>query len=291
MAAAHGGDDGQMRLWNGPAGRAWIEAQDILDQMFRQFEGLLCEAVPDGSARRVLDVGCGTGGLTLAVARRLAEPGRAVGIDVSAPMIGAALSRARRDGTFAAFVCADAQYHQFQRGSFDTIISRLGVMFFADPVAAFINLGRAASEGAMLRFIAWRSAADNPFITTAERAARPLLPELPDRRPDGPGQFAFADPRRIEIVLHAAGWTQIDIQAVEIPCSFPAGELVRYISWLGPVGTILQDADHQLRERVVEAVRPAFDRYIEKDAICFTAACWLVNARAPSAASDGIADG
>lgn len=278
----------QMRLWNGPAGRAWVEAQDILDQMFRQFEGLLCDVVPAGSVRRVLDVGCGTGGMTVAIARRLAERGRAVGIDISAPMIGAALSRTERDGTSAGFVCADAQHYEFESGSFDTIVSRLGVMFFADPVAGFINLRRATVDGARLRFIAWRSATENPFMTTAERAAAPLLPELPARRPDGPGQFAFADPRRIESVLRAAGWTQIDIRAVDIRCSFPANELVRYLSWLGPVGTILQDADHQLRATVVEAVRPAFDGYIQNDAICFTAACWLVDAQAPSAASSEV---
>lgn len=290
MGAAQQTDYEQMRLWNGPAGRAWIEAQDILDQMFRQFEAPLCDVVPVGAARRVLDVGCGTGGVTVAIARRLAEQGRAVGIDISAPMIAAALGRACHDGTSADFVCADAQNYEFEPGSYDTIISRLGVMFFADPIAAFVNLRRAAIDGARLRFIAWRSAAETPFMTTAERAAAPLLPELPARRPDGPGQFAFADPRRIERVLRAAGWTRIDIRAVDIPCSFPASELVRYISWLGPVGAILQAADHQLRQTVVEAVRPAFDGYVQKDAICFTAACWMVDAQTPSAASGEVPD-
>ncbi|WP_368508885.1 class I SAM-dependent methyltransferase [Bradyrhizobium lupini] len=130
----------QMRLWNGPAGRAWVETQDILDEMFKQFERPLCEAVPAGSNRRVLDVGCGTGGLTVAVARKLGQGGRVVGIDISAPMIGAALARAEREGTSASFICADAQHHKFDPASFDTIISRLGVMFFEDLVAAFANL-------------------------------------------------------------------------------------------------------------------------------------------------------
>src|SRR3712207_3416154 len=98
MDAVQQTDYEQMRLWNGPAGRAWVEAQDILDQMFRRFEAPLCDVVPVGAVRRVLDVGCGTGGLTVAIAGRLAEQGRAVGIDISAPMIGAALSRAQHDG-------------------------------------------------------------------------------------------------------------------------------------------------------------------------------------------------
>ena len=108
-------------------------------------------------------------------------------------MIAAARARAERERTPADFVCADAEVHAFEPASFDTIISRFGVMFFDDPVRAFANLRRAARDDARVRCIAWRSAADNPFMTTAERAAAPLLPTLPARRPDAPGQFAFAN--------------------------------------------------------------------------------------------------
>ncbi|MCK1738593.1 class I SAM-dependent methyltransferase [Bradyrhizobium sp. 138] len=272
----------QMRLWNGPAGRAWVEAQDILGEMFKQFEGPLIEAVRAGSARRVLDLGCGTGGLTVAAARKLGEGGGVVGIDISAPMIATALARGTCEGASVGFICADAQRHEFEAASFDTVISRLGVMFFDDPVAAFVNLRRAVTEGAELRFIAWRSAVENPFMTTAERAAAPLLPDLPVRRPDGPGQFAFADRDRVRAILQSSGWIDIDIRAIDIPCSFRASDLRRYITWLGPVGTILQNADEAMRERVIDAVRPGFDDYVQGALICFTAACWAVSARAQS---------
>jgi ubiquinone/menaquinone biosynthesis C-methylase UbiE len=281
----------QMRLWNGPAGRAWVETQDILDEMFKQFERPLCEAVPAGSNLRVLDVGCGTGGLTVAVARKLGQGGRVVGIDISAPMIGAALARAEREGTSASFICADAQHHKFDPASFDTIISRLGVMFFEDLVAAFANLRRAAAEGAGLAVVAWRGAAENPFMTAAERAAAPLLPNMPARPSGGPGQFAFADKDRVRTILLESGWTEIDIRPVDIPCRFPASELARYVGWLGPVGTILQDADRGLRERVVDAVRPAFAPYVEADAIRFTAACWMIQARASTDAAGEVSNG
>jgi hypothetical protein len=90
-------------------------------------------------------------------------------------------------------------------------------MFFDDPVRAFANLRRAARDDAELRFIAWRSAAENPFMTTAERAAAPLLPNLPARPPDAPGQFAFADRRRVHAVLEDSGWTEIDIRPIDVP--------------------------------------------------------------------------
>ncbi len=154
MNVARQGDDEQTKLWNGPAGRAWVEAQEVLDQMFEPLEDLLVEAVLAGSGRRVLDVGCGTGSTTLAVARRLGAEGGCVGIDISEPMIAAARARAGREGLPASFIRANAQVHAFEPASFDLIISRFGVMFFDDPVAAFANLARAARNGGKLCFFA-----------------------------------------------------------------------------------------------------------------------------------------
>ena len=149
---------------------------------------------PRDSAQRVLDVGCGTGSTTLAVARRLGANGAAVGIDISEPMIAArAGARRARRARRRASSAPTRRRHAFEPASFDMIVSRFGVMFFDDSVRAFANLRRAASDGAELHVIAWRSAAENPFMTTAERAAAPLLPDMPARRPDAPGQFAFAD--------------------------------------------------------------------------------------------------
>jgi len=267
----------QARLWNGPAARGWVEAQELLDRIYEPFENLLVEAVAAPPRRRVLDVGCGTGGTTLAAAARAADG--AVGIDISAPMLAVARARAERAHIRASFVCANAQQYAFDPASFDMIISRFGVMFFDDPAAAFANLRRAAGDDAGLRFIAWRSAADNPFMTAAERAAAPLLPNLPAREPDVPGQFAFADGERVRSILHQSGWADIEVNPVDVACEFPEHELIGYVTRLGPVGRALQEADDRTRARVVERVRPAFDRYVHGTAVRFTAACWSVGAR------------
>jgi hypothetical protein len=201
-------------------------------------------------------------------------------------MIAAARARAEREGTPASFIAADAQIHSFEPASFDTIMSRFGVMFFTDSVRAFANLRRAASEGAALRFVAFRSAAENPFMTTAERAAAPLLPKLPARRPDAPGQFAFGDRRRVHSILHESGWSEIDIRPIDVACTQSETDLVHYVEKLGPVGLILQEADAATRRQVVETVRAAFDPYVHGGEVRFTAACWMVGARAPAASAE-----
>ncbi|WP_050626796.1 class I SAM-dependent methyltransferase [Bradyrhizobium viridifuturi] len=287
MSTASQDRDEQVKLWNGAAGRAWVETRDVLEAMFEPLEALLVRAVSDVGPGRVLDIGCGTGATTFAVAQALGPQGHCTGIDISQPMIAAARDRAERERRSAGFICADAQTHPFTPASFDMIISRLGVMFFADPAQAFANLRRATRPGAALRLIVWRSAAENPFMTTAERAAKPLLPDLPPRRADAPGQFGFADRKRVESILADSGWDAVAVAPIDIALSFPAAELTRYVSWLGPVGTMLQAMEEPRRSQVIDTVRSAFDRYLEAGEVRFTAACWMVAARTPVEAANG----
>lgn len=273
----------QAALWNGAAGRAWVEAQPLLDRMFAPLQALLIDTDFAGTTCSVLDVGCGTGATTLAAAGRLGPEGRCTGIDISAPMIAAARTRAAQEGLAARFIHADAQTHAFAHGNFDTIVSRFGVMFFDDAVRAFANLRHAATHEAELRFLAWRGPEENPFMTTAERAAAPFVPDLPARRPQAPGQFAFADPRRVHRILAESGWTQIDIQPVDAACTFFEHELVTYFTRLGPLGRALHAVDERTRARIVDRVRAAFDPYVHGAHVRFDAACWRVSARASAA--------
>lgn len=271
--------DEQAKLWNGSAGCAWVEAQTLLDRILQPFEDLLVAAVCASGARRVLDVGCGTGSTTRGIARLLDANRACVGVDISEQMIATARMLAEQEGVPAKFICADAQTHAFERASFDMIMSRFGVMFFADPVRAFANLRDAASKDATLCFIAWRSPAENRFMTTAERAAAHLLPNLPARRADAPGQFGFADARRVQSILAESGWTDIDIQPIDIECTLPESELSRYGARLGPVGVALQEVDPRTRDEVVAVVRKAFEPYVRGDEVSFTASCWRVDAQ------------
>jgi SAM-dependent methyltransferase len=271
--------DDQAKLWNGSAGCAWVEAQALLDGILQPFEDLLIEAVSASGAHSVLDIGCGTGSTTRGIAKLLGASGNCVGVDISEQMIATARTLAEQQRVPAKFICADAQTHSFEPASCDMIMSRFGVMFFADPVRAFANLRNAASKEATLCFVAWRSPAENRFMTTAERAAASLLPNLPARRADAPGQFGFADARRVQSILAASGWTNIDIQPIDVACTLPENELSRYGARLGPVGIALREADPRTRDQVVAVVRKAFEPYVHGDEVRFTACCWKVDAR------------
>ena len=283
MGAEHQRVQDQAALWNGHAGEVWVEAQALVDRLFRPIEDFLAESYVEQGGGRALDIGCGTGSIARAVTRRSGAQGSCTGIDISGPMIAAARLRAAREGLATSFIQADAQTHGFEPGSFDIILSRFGVMFFDDPVQAFANLRRASSDGALLHMVVWRSAAENPFMTTAERAAAPFMPDMPQRVPHAPGQFAFADPDYVRLILEKSGWTDIDIAPADFGCTMSETDLIPYFTRFGFLGLLLGQADDDLRARIVENVRPAFDPFVHGDEVRFTAACWVVSAR-PAAA-------
>jgi len=278
MSDAPATNSDQNALWNGAGGQAWVESQAVLERMLQPFEDLLVEALATEAPRRVLDVGCGMGGTTIAFARRLGGDARCTGIDISAPMLAVARTRAESERQSPTFLLADAQTHAFERASFDAIVSRFGVMFFDDPVRAFTNLKRAATDGARLRFVAWRRPEENPFMTVAERVAAPLLPKLAPRRADEPGQFGFADGARVERILAQSGFSRIDVRAIDVPCHFPEPDLLHYMTRMGPVGRLLPELTEPVRAELLTRLRAELDPYVHGAEVRFTSACWLVTA-------------
>jgi SAM-dependent methyltransferase len=283
MSEAQQGNREQAALWNGPSGSAWVELQDVLDRMLAPFEIVLSKEAFPGEGGRVLDVGCGAGATTISMARRLGPTGFCVGVDISEPLIRVAKERSIAEKLGAvAFVQADAQTYAFEPGGFNSVMSRFGVMFFDDPETAFVNIRRAARSDAKLAFVAWRSPAENPFMTTAARAAEPLLPKLSTPDPGAPGQFAFADGDRVRRILNATGWRNVDVGPIDVTGNIAEQDLLTYVTKLGPVGAALRDAevDEPTRARTTNVVRAAFKPYIQNGTASFTMACWLVSAYA-----------
>ncbi|MGH7291299.1 MAG: SAM-dependent methyltransferase, partial [Myxococcota bacterium] len=165
-------------------------------------------------------------------------------------------------------------------GSYDLLTSRFGVMFFADPGAAFVNLKRATRDGGRLRAITWRAPADNPFMTAATRAVRPLLPDLPSPPADGPGQFAFADTDRVSSILAGAGWNAVEHEPLDVELAMPASGLETYLMRLGPLSRILPTLEPAKRDEVWATAVAAFDPFVVGDEVRFTVGCWMVKATA-----------
>lgn len=272
-------NEAQIELWNGRAARGWIQEQELLDRIFQPFEEMLVDSL-HADDRRILDIGCGTGATTLAIARHMGGTAQCTGADLSEPMIAVARTRAARDQSSADFLVADAQEHDFGAGQFDAVVSRFGVMFFDDPVRAFANLRRATRTGGRLHFVAFRSATENPFMTTAERAAAPLLPSLPPRQPNAPGQFAFSDAGRVRTILERGGWSAVRHQPLDVRCVMPVSALMTYLTRLGPVGQLLGQIGEPQRQGIINVVMQGLQPFIHGDEVRFTAACWMVQAEA-----------
>ncbi|WP_300380004.1 class I SAM-dependent methyltransferase [Henriciella sp.] len=267
----------QHALWNGISGQAWVDTQALMDEMLAGFETHLTGQVKTIAPRALLDVGCGTGATTLAASQAMPD-GHCTGVDISAPMIALARQRAEAEKVTADFIVADAGTRTFRENQFDMIISRFGVMFFADPVAAFDNLRRAARPGAHLHLLAWRAPEETPFMTLARRTAAPLLPGLPTPDPDAPGQFAFADADKVTGILRAAGWQAIGISPLDMDCAFPAGALETFLTRLGPLGQVLPELEASKRTQLIKALLDAFHTYVQDGEVRFTAACWQISA-------------
>jgi len=201
----------QRDYWNADAGHNWLTHRQRLDRMMRPItERLLARAAP-AAGERVLDVGCGTGESSLRLAA-LVGGGEVLGADISAPLLEAARERAAAVGNLS-FLLADAQVHAFRPAAFDLVASRFGVMFFADPVAAFRNLAAALTPGGRFAFVGWGPLADNPWFLIPSRAAAAHLGPPPPQPPDAPGPMAFADAARVEGLLTAAGLAEVEVMA------------------------------------------------------------------------------
>lgn len=262
------------------AGRVWVEQQALLDRIYQPIARAVVEAADLRNGEAVLDVGCGSGATTFEAAWRVGPEGRAVGADISPALLELARRRAGEDGLEGVdFVLTDAQTHAFE-AAFDAVVSRFGVMFFPDPVAAFANLRGALKPGGRLAFACWRGPADNAIATVPLAAAAPFLPSVPKFERDAPGRFGFADPDRVRAILAASGWRDVVVDPLDDPTPVSADELLTMSLRVGPLNPILAGQDEAVRRTVGDAVERALAPFVRDGAAQMKSACWLVTAKA-----------
>ncbi len=316
----------QIRYWNEAAGPKWVAFQKVIDAQIAPLGEHAMDRANIAPGERVIDVGCGCGDTTIAlggrvgagpeqlrradhlgrevarqriltrvldtappvrlleIGRRVGPAGLVLGIDISAPMLERAVETA--GAANVRFQSADAQTHRLSPGAFDVVYSRFGVMFFADPAAAFANLRAALRPGGRLAFVCWQALPENPWLFVPLRAAAQHLTLPPPPAPDAPGPFAFADPERVRGILARAGFEQIVLDELRATLTLGGGgtveQAVRFLTeGVGPVSGVLREADPALRPTVAAAVRAAIAPFHTPEGVRMGSAAWIVTALAP----------
>ncbi|GAC67503.1 class I SAM-dependent methyltransferase [Gordonia soli] len=280
-------NEAMRQTWAG-AGSGWVENESIFDSLFTPFTEALASAAQLSAGQRLLDIGCGSGTLLAVAADAGAQP---VGVDISAAMVDAA----RRRVPSATVVLADAQSDDLLATApgpaFDQVVSRFGVMFFADPVAAFANIRRASTPGAGLAFACWRDD-DNPMFTLGVDVLTARLDPSPaPPSPTAPGPRSFGDPDRVRRILTESGWGDIGIEPVDAEMDFGFAGTDGIEERLGTIlaGTTGSRARAELEprlgaqgwEELLDEVRASLRSALTGTSLVMPGRIWLVTARNP----------
>ncbi len=281
---ADGPNSAQFRYWNDLAANRWVAAADEIDAIVGPLGDSVIEALELEEGQTVLDVGCGCGSITIDSARRVAPGGEVFGVDLSLPMLATARRRAASEGvTNVRFRQADAQTDDLGVRRFDAVVSRFGVMFFADPGAAFTNIVGALRPGGRLAVVAWQALVRNPWMLVPVMAAAEHLRSLSPPPPGAPGPFALGDPDELASLLTGAGLSDVAVTPVERTLRIPASELeesVEVVLRTGPLGdAVAAEADPAVGTAVRDAIARAIEPFMVDGGLEMAGAAWLATGR------------
>jgi SAM-dependent methyltransferase len=282
---------------NEEATEAW---SGVLFDRFVQYRGLVVAGLqqhgqaamrlyPPKPGDRVLDLGCGFGDATQELAGLVGPDGQVSGVDVSEPFIAASIEEAREAGVENVdFLAGDVQVMDL-RGPYDYAFSRMGVMFFANPVQAFRNILGALSPGGRLVAVVWRRKVDNPWVHRAEQVVDQYLdePEESDEPTCGPGPFSMANPDTVSEQLQIAGFENPTFTRCDLPIKI-GDDLDHAVSFnmaLGPAGELIRlagDDAEELRPKLEQEIREVLRDYSGSDGVRAPASTWIVSATVPA---------
>jgi ubiquinone/menaquinone biosynthesis C-methylase UbiE len=279
--AGHDQNADQIAYWNGPGGQHWTDRQQTQDILLAPVSDILIDRAKAKAGERIVDVGCGCGATTIAFAQKVGPAGYVFGIDISAPM----LARARQiapAGIPVDFALADATVYPFVSGSFDLVVSRFGVMFFAKPAISFANMRTALRPSGRLTFACWREPRDNPWLMTPLQAVYKHVPKLPQLGPEDPGPFSFASEQRVIRILSEAGFSGIEMEPCNLSLDVAVGRgldaAVETALEIGPASRALEGQPPEVRAAAANSIREALAPFASGNAVPLAASIWIVTA-------------
>lgn len=271
----------QRRRWDEEEGDHWVAEADHFDRMLGPYGDRVIAGLSPEPAEKVVDVGCGSGALALDVGARVGPQGHVLGLDLSGPMLSLARQRAGERGLGnVVFEKSDVQVHDFGAGGFDAVMSRFGVMFFDEPVVAFANLRSAMTPGGRLAFVCWQEPLQNDWLMVPAAVMLEFvpMPEMP--APGAPGPFGLADADRTRSILGDAGWTDVEVEPVEVEqwVGADAATAIGFISQTQISKLFLGETDDATKDKVWEKVETKLAEYATDDGIRLPGRSWLVTA-------------
>lgn len=281
MATANENHEAQRLYWDGEGGTKWLRRSADVDANAAPAQAAAIAAADIRPGARVLDIGCGCGASTLAIAERTGASGRVLGVDISHAMIAEA-KRVSRGLRQVEFRTADASRDDFGEARFDRMFSRFGVMFFGDPVAAFAHLRGALAPDGRLTFVCWRPVAENPWMRVPFNAVCKHAPRPPRPGPEDPGPFSFAEPERVTRILTQAGFAQPQMTKFDFDMDLALGKgleaAVESAATIGPASAALTDQPPEIRAAAYEELRKELAPYAQGARVPLAAAVWIVSA-------------
>ena len=276
----------QIEYWNGEGGQGWAERDQQMEKTLGPIADAVIEAASVRAGEKVLDIGCGCAGTSFALLNKVGERGEVFGVDISAPMLKTAAATAAqlpvKLQSVIAFEQADASVYPFEEGSFDLVFSRFGVMFFADPAAAFANIRKALKPDGRLAFICWAPVPGNEWITVPMGAALQHLPRPEPTPPNAPGPFGLSDAEYLNQVLGEAGFANIDVTPFQPTMRFGHGvereQVADFFIDVSPVSRLLDGASPELTETVRASIAEAIMPYHDGETLNLGGSCWIVTA-------------
>jgi SAM-dependent methyltransferase len=282
-ALAHDQNADQIAYWNGPSGQHWTDRQQAQDTLLAPIADLLIDRAKAGPGDRIVDVGCGCGATSIAFAQKVVPYGHVLGIDISVPMLARARQIAPADLPVE-FVVADATVYPFDPASTDLLVSRFGVMFFADPALSFANMRRGLRPSGRLAFVCWREPRENPWLMTPLQAVYKHTPKLPQLGPEDPGPFAFASEARVTRILGEAGFAGIAMQPHNLSLDVAGGRglnaAVETALEIGPAARALDGQPQDVIAAATVSIREALQPFVRGQAVPLPASVWIVTASA-----------